>query len=411
MRNHKISCVITILIFCATEQVCSLLLESEACGLFKLIPHSGALFGPDPQEAVITERPLFFLTGKQTGSNDIPIFLNIAEASMEVEEGTKTVQRAVSEKETKHSLFIGTAVSNRLVSVFRWFQWYNTNMPTLIEAQRGQKKEQSGQTDNRVFLDFACEPLKTQDLKGKIVIAARGDCFFYDKAIHAEAAGASGLIVVNNRGEHPVRMQKPVEYSEPLRDPKIPTVLISWDDFYQNFLPCYQNGMEMFASIDARGAKSPHFDSNEALNWAMLKAMFFWIIFQFMVNVFRYRRQTRNLSKRLSAVQALPEYIYHETKEGSIHTQMNRRLCIHINSENILEGDDAVCAICLDHLMEDQVVRKFQCYHIFHKECIDPWLLQSSLCPTCKRNIVGLPITNSSRPSVTETEFAVRLDD
>src|SRR5204863_5503924 len=38
----------------------------------------------------------------------------------------------------------------------------------------------------------------TANLAGKIVIAQRGNCLFYTKAINAAAAGAVGIIVYNN---------------------------------------------------------------------------------------------------------------------------------------------------------------------------------------------------------------------
>lgn len=39
------------------------------------------------------------------------------------------------------------------------------------------------------------------------------------------------------------------------------------------------------------------------------------------------------------------------------------------------------CAVCLDDYKESSVVRWLPCKHIFHKQCIDTWLLQNSTCP------------------------------
>lgn len=48
------------------------------------------------------------------------------------------------------------------------------------------------------------------------------------------------------------------------------------------------------------------------------------------------------------------------------------------------------CPICLDDFVPQQtIVRSLPCYHIYHPECIDPFLLHnSSLCPVCKSKVL-----------------------
>ncbi|KAL9600931.1 MAG: hypothetical protein Q9219_002866 [cf. Caloplaca sp. 3 TL-2023] len=48
------------------------------------------------------------------------------------------------------------------------------------------------------------------------------------------------------------------------------------------------------------------------------------------------------------------------------------------------------CPICLDDFTPHATtVRSLPCYHIYHPECIDPFLLQnSSLCPVCKSKVL-----------------------
>ncbi|KAL1970618.1 hypothetical protein VTN77DRAFT_4262 [Rasamsonia byssochlamydoides] len=48
------------------------------------------------------------------------------------------------------------------------------------------------------------------------------------------------------------------------------------------------------------------------------------------------------------------------------------------------------CAICLeDFVPGSSLVRELPCLHIFHPECIDPFLMRdSSLCPVCKKNVL-----------------------
>ncbi|EEP80501.1 predicted protein [Uncinocarpus reesii 1704] len=46
------------------------------------------------------------------------------------------------------------------------------------------------------------------------------------------------------------------------------------------------------------------------------------------------------------------------------------------------------CAICLDVLKDDSIVRNLTCHHIFHSTCIDPWLTgRTARCPICKTDM------------------------
>lgn len=46
-----------------------------------------------------------------------------------------------------------------------------------------------------------------------------------------------------------------------------------------------------------------------------------------------------------------------------------------------------VCAICICTLDDNDEVRLLTCGHIFHSECIDPWLLRrQACCPMCKES-------------------------
>ncbi|CEM37943.1 unnamed protein product [Vitrella brassicaformis CCMP3155] len=58
------------------------------------------------------------------------------------------------------------------------------------------------------------------------------------------------------------------------------------------------------------------------------------------------------------------------------------------------------CSICLEDLKEGETVRVLQqCGHVFHKSCIDIWLLRNAVCPLCKMSIpaVGTPLLDDNR--------------
>ncbi|PWA03418.1 hypothetical protein BB558_000412 [Smittium angustum] len=51
--------------------------------------------------------------------------------------------------------------------------------------------------------------------------------------------------------------------------------------------------------------------------------------------------------------------------------------------------DDKVeCLICIEELKDDDLVRIIPCYHLFHRNCIDNWLLEKSgSCPKCRLDL------------------------
>ena len=50
---------------------------------------------------------------------------------------------------------------------------------------------------------------------------------------------------------------------------------------------------------------------------------------------------------------------------------------------------EEVCAICLDALEDDDVVRLPDCLHLFHADCLHPWLKQRNTCPLCKQPAIS----------------------
>ncbi|KAJ1974372.1 hypothetical protein H4R35_003638 [Dimargaris xerosporica] len=53
-------------------------------------------------------------------------------------------------------------------------------------------------------------------------------------------------------------------------------------------------------------------------------------------------------------------------------------------------SDIASCSICLCNFQLGDEARKLPCRHVFHKECIDVWLLEhSALCPICREHCLG----------------------
>jgi hypothetical protein len=46
-----------------------------------------------------------------------------------------------------------------------------------------------------------------------------------------------------------------------------------------------------------------------------------------------------------------------------------------------------VCSICNSNLDEGENIYDLNCKHLFHSNCLKPWLLKKSTCPLCRYEI------------------------
>ena len=50
--------------------------------------------------------------------------------------------------------------------------------------------------------------------------------------------------------------------------------------------------------------------------------------------------------------------------------------------------EQPTCAICLCELDDGDMIKELRCKHIFHSECIDPWLInERAICPVCRQGV------------------------
>ncbi|VDK88543.1 unnamed protein product [Onchocerca ochengi] len=63
---------------------------------------------------------------------------------------------------------------------------------------------------------------------------------------------------------------------------------------------------------------------------------------------------------------------------------------------------DTDCPVCIDPYRTGDIIRSLPCRHIFHKTCVDPWLLEHRTCPMCKSDILkafGFYVSSSKHTS------------
>ncbi|XP_061566465.1 LOW QUALITY PROTEIN: RING finger protein 150 [Cololabis saira] len=98
-----------------------------------------------------------------------------------------------------------------------------------------------------------------------------------------------------------------------------------------------------------------------------------WLVFYY-IQRFRYANARDRNQRRLgdAAKKAISKLQVRTIRKGDQET----------------EADFDNCAVCIEGYKPNDVVRILPCRHLFHKTCVDPWLLDHRTCPMCKMNIL-----------------------
>lgn len=57
------------------------------------------------------------------------------------------------------------------------------------------------------------------------------------------------------------------------------------------------------------------------------------------------------------------------------------------------------CRVCLSRFEDGEGARKLRCGHVFHRECVDTWVVQKqrATCPLCRRKVLGDDVVEGYR--------------
>ncbi|KRZ80978.1 RING finger protein [Trichinella papuae] len=95
-----------------------------------------------------------------------------------------------------------------------------------------------------------------------------------------------------------------------------------------------------------------------------------WLIFYY-IQRFRYAHAKDRLARRLF--------------------NAARKTLTKLPVKTLRNGDNelnSLCPVCIEPFHDGDVIRILVCNHLFHKTCVDPWLLQHRTCPLCKLDIL-----------------------
>lgn len=52
-----------------------------------------------------------------------------------------------------------------------------------------------------------------------------------------------------------------------------------------------------------------------------------------------------------------------------------------------LDPNNKECVVCMEDMKVGEEVRRLQCMHMFHADCVDKWLHTNKQCPICRTDI------------------------
>ncbi|XP_055901857.1 E3 ubiquitin-protein ligase goliath isoform X2 [Eupeodes corollae] len=227
--------------------------------------------------------------------------------------------------------------------------------------------------------DKACDPdimgtlLNPFPTEQWIALVRRGECTFEDKVKNVAAKGAVGVIIFNDR---PVMNLEKMQIKDKSRNI---TAVMTYQEIGQHMADILDQGIEIKASINkGRSGTRPINTLNKtsvlfvSISFIVLMIIsLVWLIFYY-IQRFRYLQSKDQQSRHLCSV----------TKKAIM------KIPTKTGKSNDKDGDSDCCAICIEAYKSSDCIRVLPCKHEFHKNCIDPWLIEHRTCPMCKLDVL-----------------------
>ncbi|XP_075691982.1 E3 ubiquitin-protein ligase RNF128 [Rhinoderma darwinii] len=220
-----------------------------------------------------------------------------------------------------------------------------------------------------------CDPSTKFSVTSKpwIALIERGNCTFSEKILLASSKGAQAVVIYNappSTGNQTIPM---VHYGT--KD----TIAI---------MIGFQKGMEIVRLVNQGIQVTMVIEVGKKHgSWMNHYSIFFVSISFFVVTaatvgyfIFYSARRWRHTRAQNQKMRKLKD----EAKKAIGRLQLRSIK----QGDKVLGPDGDSCAVCIESYKANDVVRILTCNHFFHKNCIDPWLLEHRTCPMCKCDIL-----------------------
>lgn len=205
-----------------------------------------------------------------------------------------------------------------------------------------------------------------------IALVKRGNCTFSEKINAAKRQGAAGVVVYNVDGSG--NSSSLMAHSDAAG-----IVAIMIGDYQgMEIVRLVKNGTDVQMLIDVGSFHGPWMDSY----WLCFMFIVFFIVTVASIAYFGFISVNRLYSLRM-----------HRRAEKMLKSEAKKAIG-RLEVRKLKTGDEEtnceskVCAVCIESYKAGDVVTVLTCDHLFHKGCIEPWLLERRTCPMCKCDIL-----------------------
>ncbi|XP_076990024.1 E3 ubiquitin-protein ligase RNF149 isoform X2 [Tamandua tetradactyla] len=205
-----------------------------------------------------------------------------------------------------------------------------------------------------------------------VALVARGGCTFKDKVAVAARRNASAVVVYNE--ERYGNFTAPMSHAG---TGNIVVIMISYPKG-KEILDLVQKGIPVQISIGPGTRHMQEFISGQSVVFVaiafitMMIISLAWLIFYYIQRFLYTGSQFGTQSHRKETKRVIGQLPLHTVKHG----------------EKGIDTDTENCAVCIENFKVKDIIRILPCKHIFHRTCIDPWLLDHRTCPMCKLDVI-----------------------
>uniref|UniRef100_A0A673BBA8 RING finger protein 150 n=1 Tax=Sphaeramia orbicularis TaxID=375764 RepID=A0A673BBA8_9TELE len=224
----------------------------------------------------------------------------------------------------------------------------------------------------------ACDPNTRYSVPGQagpwIALIARGNCTCKDKIRHAAAHNASAVVIFNVGSANA---------NDTITMPHAGTgevvAIMIPEPKGREVVSLLERNVTVTMTITIGTRNLQKYVSRTSVVFVSISFIVLmiislaWLVFYY-IQRFRYANARDRNQRRLgdAAKKAISKLQVRTIRKGDQET----------------EADFDNCAVCIEGYKANDVVRVLPCRHLFHKSCVDPWLLDHRTCPMCKMNIL-----------------------
>uniref|UniRef100_A0A8C3VN56 Ring finger protein 149 n=1 Tax=Catagonus wagneri TaxID=51154 RepID=A0A8C3VN56_9CETA len=205
-----------------------------------------------------------------------------------------------------------------------------------------------------------------------IALVPRGGCNLKNKVLAAARRNASAVVLYNE--EHYGNFTSPISHAG---TGDVVVVLVSYSKG-REILELVRKDIAVRVTLGVGTRHVQEFLSSQSVVFVaiafitMMIISLAWLIFYYIQRFLYTGSQFASQSHRKEMKKVIGQLLLHTVKHGEKG--------IDVDAEN--------CAVCIESFKVKDVIRILPCKHIFHRICIDPWLLDHRTCPMCKLDVI-----------------------